>query len=54
MANPIRARIYYKVDEKICESGEYLIKDKKVTEYFIQYYDNLWASSKKIPENILI
>ena len=47
MANPIRARIYYKIDEKICESGEYLIKDKKVRGYRNYYYKSaLWLSWK--------
>jgi hypothetical protein len=37
------------ISEKTCAI---LIRDKKTTDYFIQYYENLWASSKRIPDTI--
>jgi hypothetical protein len=29
-----------------------LIKDKKATQYFVQYFENIWATSKRIPDNL--
>ena len=46
MAKPVRARIYYKIEEKMCERGNYLIKGSKIPGYRNYYYKNLKFSSQ--------
>ncbi len=45
MAKPVRARIYYHIEEKICERGDYLINDELVPGYRNYYYKSaLWLT----------
>jgi len=45
MAKPIRARIYYHIEEKICEKGNYLIDDELIPGYRNYYYKSaLWLT----------
>jgi hypothetical protein len=56
MAKPVRARIYYKIEEKMCERGNYLIKGSKIPGYRNYYYKSaLWLTWKlpKSKENLL-
>jgi hypothetical protein len=43
MAKPVRAKIYYQIEEKICERGDYVINNKRVPGYRNYYYRSaLW------------
>lgn len=37
------------ISERTCAI---LIKDRKAAQYFVQYFDNMWALSKKIPSEL--
>jgi hypothetical protein len=49
--NAVRARIYYQIDEKICERGEYLINSKKIRGYRNYYYKSAMWLSWKLPRS---
>jgi hypothetical protein len=51
MPNPVRARIYYQIDEKICERGEYLVNAKKIRGYRNYYYKSAMWLSWKLPRS---
>jgi hypothetical protein len=51
MANPVWAKIYYPVIEKIHQSGEYEIDGKKIRGYRLYYYNSALWLMWKIPKS---
>jgi hypothetical protein len=53
MARPVRARIYYQIEEKICERGDYLINDKRIPGYRNYFYKSAMWLTWKLPRSTM-
>jgi hypothetical protein len=53
MAKPVRARIYYKIEEKIVERGDYIINDEQIPGYRNYYYNSAIWLTWKLPRSTM-
>ena len=53
MARPVRARVYYQIEEKICERGDYVIDKEKIAGYRNYFYKSAIWLTWKLPRSKL-
>ena len=51
MAKPVRAKIYYKIEEKICERGDYVINNEMIPGYRNYFYQSAIWLTWKLPRS---
>jgi len=51
MARPVRARVYYQIEEKICERGDYVIDREKIPGYRNYFYKSAIWLTWKLPRS---
>lgn len=53
MAKPVRAKIYYKIEEKICERGDYFINNEMIPGYRNYFYQSAIWLTWKLPRSTM-